>query len=584
MACKSRRAGISTVTESILYQNTTTNDLTWSLIIGNQRGPSKNVLNMCMRFHKSTPLTIGGLPFRPRLPDGYKSNPPSDKMEFPDLESQILIGSALSIDQYLSFGFQNIHATEVAYYPNGHQTFRALDPTLVKSSNSMLVLESTPNGKVGLGRYFYEQCLAAKENNEFNVWEWNAPRLVFIPWHEMTMSFMLPFESQEKRMSFQRDLRSEEKDLLKRFNYITLEQLLWRRATIRGGPFNGDDELFDQEYPTDFATAFLATGISVYGRKHIKRLMNNVREPTWRGDIFWGDSDKENDREAPRDCVRKPIFLTEGESDALGRKPHTNERTRKNLKVWRWPEKGDRLFITGDVGGGDPDSKGGDYSTLYVGCLGDSYDRDEILMAWRGHLNPLAFAEVACALAWACLRRVGEDVVAPELAIEWNGVGKACCVYIDQKQLYPHTFRYFQPAVHGQAKTRHIGWESNENTKPLMVQYSKRMVEKSLIDIPDEGLVDEMSSYVQTGGFGGAEDFGGDAGTHDDRVTAFQILCVRLRFAAGTGQPSPVEEIEEGFTLGDGDDGWDPFEDGRRDDDEEELDEETLFYTGSGLS
>jgi hypothetical protein len=503
-------------------------------------------------------------------------------MEFPDLDSRILIGSALSIDQYLSFGFQNIHATEVAYYPNGHQTFRALEPTLVKSANSMLVIESTPNGKVGQGRYFYEQVKMAQENTENDVWDWNAPRLVFVPWHEMTKSFVLPFADDGKRRAFQRDLRTEELDLIKRFKYLTLEQLLWRRATIRGGPFNGDDELFDQEYPTDLQTAFLATGISVYGRKHIKRLLNYVREPMWRGDVFWGDSDKQNDREHPRDAVRRPIFLTEGESEALNRKPHTNERTRNNLKVWRWPEKGERLFITGDVGGGDPDSKAGDYSTLYVGALGNAFERDEILMAWRGHLNPLAFAEVACALAWAMLKRVGDQVTAPELAIEWNGVGKACCTYIDNKGLYPHTFRYFQPAVHGQPKTRHIGWESNENTKPLMVMYSRRMVEKALIDIPDVGLVDEMSSYVQHGQFGGPEDYGGDAGTHDDRVTAFQVLCVRLRYAAGTGEAAPVEEIQDGFALGDGDDSWDPFGEARmRDgDDDDEPDEETLFYTG----
>lgn len=578
---KSRRCGISTVVESLLYHDTTTSPLTWSLIIGNQRGPSQNVLNMCDRFHRSTPETLAGLPFRPRLPDSYKANKPSDKMEFPDLDSRILIGSALSIDQYLSFGFQNIHATEVAYYPNGHQTFRALMPTLVKSPKSMLVLESSANGKSGPGRFFFEQVKLAEENEEADNWEYGAMRLVFIAWHEMVQSFTLAFADHDKRRSFQRDLRAEELDLIKRFNYISLEQLLWRRATIRGAPFNGDDELFDQEYPTDIATAFLATGISVYGRKHIKRLMNGVREPIWRGDIYWGDSDKKNDRSHPRDVVCHPVFLTEGEAESEGRKSHVNEGGRRNLKVWRWPEKGERIFVCGDVAGGDPDSKDGDFSTLFVGVVGDGYDRDEMIMSWRGHLNELHFAELSSALSWALYKRVGDEVPAPELAIEWNGCGKATNVYIDSKGLYPHTFRYFQPAVHGQPKTRHIGWESNENTKPLMIAFSRRMVEKDLVDVPDEGLVEEMSSYVQTGRFGGSEDYGGDAGTHDDRVTPFQIFCVRARTVKGAMEQSPVDELEEPYGTEDGDEPWDPFGDDRpRGRDDEEPDEETLFYTG----
>lgn len=568
--------------ESYLYHDTTTNDLTWSLIIGNQRGPSKNVLDMCQRFYRSTPATIAGLPFRPKVPDSYKSNQPSDKMEFPELDSRILIGSSKSIDQYLSFGFQNIHATEVAYYDDGHQTFRALMPTLVKDPHSMLVIESTPNGKVGKGRFFYEQTMMAKENEDLDNWEVGAHRLVFIAWWEMYRSFVLPFESTEKRRDFGRSLKPEEIDLIKRFPKLSLEQLLWRRATIRGAPFNGDDELFDQEYPTDLQTAFLATGFPVYGRKNIKRLLTTVREPIWTGDIFWGESDKEIDRSHPRDVVCRPVFLTAGESESLDRRPHTNERTRNNLKVWRWPEKGERVFITGDVGGGDPDTKHGDYSTLYVGVMNDGFEKDEIIMAWRGHLNPLPFAEVSCALAWAMLKRVGSEVTAPELAIEWNGSGRATCTYIDIKGLYQHTFRYFQPAVHGQPKTRHIGWESNDNTKPLMVRYSQRVVDRDLIDIPDEGLVDEMSSYVEKDSYNGADSFGGDAGTHDDRVTAFQILVVRLRYCKGTGEMSAVEEVDENAQFEDGDDAWDPFDERRVhfDDDDEEQDEETMFYTG----
>lgn len=565
----------------MLYHDTTNNQRTQSLIIGNQRGPSQNVLRMCHRFWRGTPEKIAGIPFRPKLPDSYRNNPPKDRLEFPELDSEILIGSSKSIDQYLSHGFQNIHATEVAYYDDGTQTFRALMPTLVKDAHSMLVMESTPNGKSGKGAFFYEQVMIAQENEEANNWEHGSMRLVFIPWMEMNVSFVLPFANADKRAGFARSLNADEVELLKRFPTLTLEQLLWRRSTISGPPFNGDEEYFDQEYPTDLATAFLSTGTTVFGRKHIKRLMARTREPIWRGDIFWGESDKKNDREHPRDVVRRPVFLTRGEAQYEARRSHTNERGYNNLKVWRWPEKGERVFVTGDVAGGDPDSKNGDYSTLAVGVLNDFGQQDELVMTWRGHLNPLRFAEVSSALSWAILNRVGPDVVAPELTLEWNGPGVPCNTYLDKMGLYPHTYRYVAPSVHGQPRTKHIGWESNDKTKPQMVAFTQRHVEQDLIDIPDEGTVQEMSSYRQHDDYGGANDYGGDAGTHDDRVTALEILVVRLRSNIGSSQTSIVEEVENP-SFEDGDVAWDPFDAPEIfDEDEDDGPElESAFWTG----
>lgn len=584
VTCKSRRAGISSGVEALMYHDTTTNANTSSLIVGNQRGPSENVLRMCKRFWESTPEKIAGIPFRPRLPDSYRASWPRDRVEFPDLDSEILIGSAKSVDQYLSFGFQNIHATEVAYYDAGHDLFRALMPTLTNDAHSMLVMESTPAGKVGKGRYFFEQVMSAKDNDDANNWEHGAMHLVFVPWWEMRVSFALPFRNDAKRAAFAKSLSGNELDTIKRFPGLALEQMLWRRSTLAGPPFNNDEDFFDQEYPSDLATAFLSTGTTVFGRKHIKRLMSRTREPIWRGDVYFGASDKANYSMHPREFVRKPMFMTRGEAQHENRKPHTNERTYNNLKVWRWPVKGDRVFICGDVCGGDPDTKNGDYSTLAVGVLND-YEQDELIMTWRGHLNPLAFAEVACALAWAILSRVGEDVVAPMLAIEWNGPGVACNTYLDDKNLYPHTYRYVHPSVHGQKKTNHIGWESNDKTKPMMVKYTQRHIQMDLIDIPDEGTIEEMASYRQTDGYGGAGSFEGDAGVHDDRVTALEILVVLLRYAAGSNDAGAVSEIIDIYDFEDGDTSWDPFDnptgefldlDGESDEGEQD---ETMFYS-----
>ena len=102
--------------------------------------------------------------------------------------------------------------------------------------------------------------------------QYGEMRLLFIPWHAMTLSFSLPFADDAKKASFQRTLKPDELDLKKRFPHITLEQFAWRRMILAGPVFNLDEEKFDEKYPTDLATAFLTAGSSVFTRPVIKRL------------------------------------------------------------------------------------------------------------------------------------------------------------------------------------------------------------------------------------------------------------------------------------------------------------------------
>lgn len=560
--CKARRAGLSTVVESLIYDDSTTNPNTYSLIVANEKNPSENILQMARLFWKHTPEYFdvpgfGAIKCRPPLPPQFNNNPPKDRIEFDEpLSSRIFVATARSIDAYLGYGFQNMHATEAAYYADGHELFRALYPTLSTDAHSALYIESTPNGQEGRGRWFYEQCMDAHARKRT---EHGEMRLVFIPWHEMRVSFAIPFKSAEGKAAFARSLTETERDLVKRFD-VTMEQIQWRRMILAGPTFNRDEDMFMQEYPEDLATAFLMSGTSVFGRKHIKRLMSNTRHPVWEGDIYWGESDEKNEREPVHDVVRRPRFLTKGAAIAAGFEPHTNERTYKNLKVYRWPESGERVIITADVGEGNPETKDGDFSTISVGVLNE-LGRDELIMTWRGHLNPVLFGEVLAALSWGIRYRVGEDVVAPELAVEWNGPGKSTCTYIDTKNLYPKTYRYQPLGVHGLPSTKHIGWESNAKTKPLMVSYTLRMIERDLIDVPDEDLVLEMASYRQLDSFGDEGSFGGASGRHDDMVSSFQILCVLLRLRS---QTIPGEADVEEVRMDDFDSSdlpvFDPFE------------------------
>jgi hypothetical protein len=530
--CKSRRAGISTGCEGEIYQDTTQFENTNSLIVANQSKPAENILKMCSRFWKYTPEQ-----FRPRLPPEYRGHPPKDRLEFPDLDSNLYVATARSLEQYLGFGFSNMHATEVARYKEGKELFVSLYATLVVDPHSMFFGESTPRGQ---GNFFHEQCMDAyanagrRSNTEYGVF-----RLLFIPWHTMVKSYALPFDTPEQRHVFELGLTQTEKDLLRRFPHISLEQLKWRRAMLAGPPFNKNEELFDQEYPTDLETAFLSSGYSVFARSDLKRLVFNKRQPLWVGEIHWGQSDKKNERERPYDVVRRPAFLTRGEARAAGFAPHDIGGNATCLKVYRWPEKGERIVVAADVAGGEPhagDPEDRDFSTIQV-IVAKDFEPNEQIMVWRGQCNPLLFGEILSALCWALRYRVGDEVTAPLLVAEWNGPGVPCNTYIDRFTLYTNCFRYFNLGVHKQPKTKHIGWESNYKTKKFAVAALQFYVEKEDLEIPDEATILEMSAYRDYGG----DEWGGE-GVHDDLVSALYIACALIRMnMVGTAPVVPID-------------------------------------------
>lgn len=510
-----------------MFDDTTTVPHTDSLIVSHQLNPSENVLGMCkvfwdhmpqkVRFKFSTGDEI--VDIRPKMHQKYSGELPTDKIEFaPPLSSRIFIATSRSVDAYRSFAFQNLHATEVAYYPNAADLFTALVATVPLEEGTAIYMESTPNGMGGPGEWFYEECYDADLRGCDP--EYGESKLVFIPWHELIKSFSRPFDSMENRARFERNLDEHERDLLKQFSHITLEQLNWRRARIAQPDFARDEEKFYQEYPESLATAFLASGSVVFSRQAMQHLSLNVEKPLWTGDIYWGENDAQNVYDSAYNTVRRPTFLSPGKAESRGFAPHTVNKTADNLKVWRWPGKGERIIIGADIAKGNERSKDADFSTICVLVVND-LEQDELIMTWRGRVNTIDFGDICAALAWAIRYNVGDKVVAPILAPEWTGPGTATCTYIDQRRLYP-LWHYRMPGVEGLPSSKHVGWESNGKTKPFAVAAMKKAIEGNQVKIPSLELVKEMAAYRQHGAMADEASFG-SVGTHDDLVSSFQI-------------------------------------------------------------
>lgn len=125
-----------------------------------------------------------------------------------------------------------------------------------KEPGTFVIMESTAQGAQG----------------EFHSRYWAAPTLeerragvigsgyirVFAPWYEFEDSCMALSEADRTRLLD--DLDETEKRLMRDYpGKITLNHIAWRRATI-ADDFDGDSELFKQEFPTTEDEAFLMSG------------------------------------------------------------------------------------------------------------------------------------------------------------------------------------------------------------------------------------------------------------------------------------------------------------------------------------
>jgi len=237
--------------------------------------------------------------------------------------------------------------------------------------------------------------------------EYGDMRLVFIPWHMMKFSFSIPFKKHGgSRLRSGARSSKPRKTCCGNSAHRNSKQLQWRRMMLAGPTFNSDEDIFDQEYPSDLETAFLSTGKSSSPQDNQTPSSECHAADLGRRHIL-GRNDERNLRASTHEAVRAPSFLTREESRERGFGSHVYEGTYRNLRVWRWPRTGDRIFVASDIGRGNPETRDGDWSTAVVGVLND-FDRDEVIMTWRGHINTTSFGELLSALCWGLQGYVGD--------------------------------------------------------------------------------------------------------------------------------------------------------------------------------
>lgn len=281
---------------------------------------------------------------------------------------------------------------------------------------------------------------------------------IFLPW-TVSASNRVPFADEEHRLDFLADVAADEELAAARVRLgLDDEQVHWRWHAMRRLK-----ALFHQEYPEDAETAFLTSGRCFFDADLVVRLMH--------------------------ECVDPPRVEMGG-----------------RLKIWRPPEAGKRYVISGDSSEGVP---GGDPSCLQVLSIEDFEQVASLHGLYRPHLLGREMASLG--------RRYNNAFLAPER----NNHGHAVVSELIHHEKYP-TSRIYHHTRYDERRHRKAqrpGWDTNTETRPLMLDRLARALEERTLKVRDRALLAECLTFEsdETGKYQAS------GGSHDDRVMAMAI-------------------------------------------------------------
>ena len=455
---KARRVGGSSWTEGIGTLHSIESESALGLIVAHQFKSSKGL------FEVPINLIDRSLPGRQPLAKLCGITHTKHEIIIPHKtnDTTISLATAGSVSgaggRGLSFTF--LHLSEAAYFP-GVQPFTSLLPTVPYDPNTIVVIESTANGRVGPGASFYDYWQKACEGrNDY------AP--VFVPWHK-DPSYIRhsdtggpPYDEYEEW-------------LVKEFG-CTEQQIAWWRSTLET-ECKGVLSTMQQEYPASAEEAFVITGDPTFQVGELEYVRSTLTEPLEVGDILCSD---------PRGAAH---FERYGTGDWC---------------IWKHPVPGHKYFMGYDSARGLQIEEGevepvaeGDFAAQVIWDA----DTNEMVARYAKRDNP----EVAARKANAAGRYYNKAMIAVEIT---GGYGAwAQRVLREPPYSYPNLYRwkggrddkvgesnklYRKPA---------LGWDTTGNSRQLLVDAFRSAIRQKVTTIYDSVLLIQMENAQNKEGF-----------------------------------------------------------------------------------
>lgn len=439
--------------------------------------------------------------------------------------SQIAVETARDEEAGRATTLQFVHASEMALWPHADDTWVALMQA-VPEEGSEVIIESTAKG---VGNAFHRQWLEAEAGESGFI-------PVFLPWwiHSEYTARPTPEEANEVLLSldpWEQEAVTEGIELDGERHLLTVGQLLWRRRAI-AGRLGGDVRKFRQEYPSTAEEAFLVSGNPFFSEESLTRYARTTREPkrfnvvNVAGGIALDQAQRGYLRVWRFPELEQPCTECKGEKTVPGysRCPTCDGRGTSPTRYVIGADTAE-----GKAGFLDPDSERGgtDFNSATVWEVNSRSKVAE----WHGRTAPEFFATE--------LFNVGNLYGSPDpthvgtrrpalLGVERNhSSGQTVLRILHEELHYPNLFVHRQMNRRTNEITEQLGWVTNAETRPVILDELARALREESVDMPSKESVAEYRTFVR-------DDKGkpvAQEGCHDDRVISDAIGLEMLRRA-----------------------------------------------------
>lgn len=308
---KARQLGLSTATESILFTNTVLGFNIKTGIITHKSDATSNLFNMSKLMYQNLPKKL-----RPNLFKDNQNCLTFNNEDGTGLNSEIKCMTAGASGVGRSTTFTQLHMSEYAFWPgNKKETFLGLIQTVPNTPESIVIIESTPNG---FDDFKDKWDSAVNGNSDF------VP--LFFPW----------FDNPDYRMNYDGFELTEEEVELKNLYNLDNEQISWRRWCIRNN-CSEDIDQFKQEYPSNPEEAFLSTGKCIFDKIKVINRFQEVREP-----------------------IKQGYFEYKYDGNTIIKYTFVESKAKNYIKIYEDVKEGYPYVLGGDTAGIGKDSFAGD--------------------------------------------------------------------------------------------------------------------------------------------------------------------------------------------------------------------------------
>jgi hypothetical protein len=263
---KARRQGISTYFDNLLACHGIARSGTNAMIVTHDFKSSKEL------FKNPKTLLTESLPSQKSLKSILNlQGMTQHKITFPHAmgDSYLTIATAGNVEGGRGMSLTDLHCSEAAFYP-GQGTFAALLPTVPRAEDTIIAVETTANGRTGVGEVFYDFWNASvRGDTEFIA--------IFLSWliDPTCVDYDHPVTDAPKDDD-ERLLMKEGVNIDGQLVKASLEQIAWRRMTIDSPACRGYVEIFDQEFPVTPDVAFISTGEPAFTREEMAIARNSI--------------------------------------------------------------------------------------------------------------------------------------------------------------------------------------------------------------------------------------------------------------------------------------------------------------------